>query len=308
MRFSHVSASESDERLFLLIVETGSLKAAAERIGADPSAVSRRLAALESRLGQQLIRRSRRGSSPTDVGRRYYDGLAPLVAQQDALEAAVTGETDEPRGLLRVTAPPEFGVRFVVPVLEGLERKHGELSIQLALGSSFYDLEGGGLDAAVRIGHLSDSALRVRRLGNVPRTMVAAPDYLDRRGRPGAAPDLKGHRFLGYRTTDGRGRFSLITAEGQRREVTVHLSFTVDSISTLVRLTEAGDGIVLGPQWAFAQGLAAGRLERVLPDVGFDAPPVQVLYAGHRYLPARTRAFIEAMTAAVAAEPNLESG
>lgn len=296
----------SDERLFLLIVEAGSLKAAAERIGSDPSAVSRRLAALEARLGQQLIRRSTRGSTPTDVGRRYYAGLAPLIAQQDALEASIADETDAPRGFLRVTAAPEFGVRFVVPVLERLRRTYPELTVQLALGSAFVDLEAAGLDVAIRIGRLPDSALRVRRFGRVPRTLVASPAYLAEHGRPTTVAELASHDFLGYRTTDGTARLELRSPQGQKREVTVRMGFTVDSIATLVRLAEEGRGMVYGPLWAHAEGLASGRVVRVLPDHGFDAPPVQALYPAQRYLPAKTRVFVEAMAAAVRAEPTLD--
>ncbi|MEM6787023.1 MAG: LysR family transcriptional regulator [Myxococcota bacterium] len=307
MRNKQLTPPDADERVFLRIVAAGSLKAAAAQIGADPSAVSRRLAALEARLGQQLIRRSTRGSTPTDVGRRYHEGLAPLVAQQDALEAAIRGDVDEPRGLLRVTAAPEFGVRFVVPVLEEMRHRHRDLDVQLALGSAPFDLDAAGLDVAMRIGHLPDSALRSRRLGRVPRTLVASPAYLHDAGCPVAPADLPGHRFLGYRTVDGTQRLTLLSARGGRDEVTVRLGFTVDSIATLVRLAVAGEGIVYGPRWAYAEGLAAGTLTRVLPNHHFDAPPIHALYPARRYLPAKTRVFIEAMARAVKGAAHLEA-
>lgn len=308
MRESHqaLERPDSDERLFLRIVESGSLKAAAEQIGADPSAVSRRLAALEARLGHELVRRSTRGSTPTDVGRRYYEGLSPLIEQQDALESSIANETDEPRGILRVTAAPEFGVRFVVPVLEQIQGRHPDLAVQLALGSSFYDLEAAGLDAAIRIGRLPDSSLVVRRLARVPRVLVAAPSYIERRGRPATVAALAAHRFLGYRTTDGTAHLQMRSPEGQSREVTVRSNFTVDSISTLVRLTEAGRGLCYGPLWAFANGLDSGHLERLLPKHQLDAPPVQALFPSRRYLPAKTRAFVDAMAVSLAAAPTLD--
>ncbi|MEM1416729.1 MAG: LysR family transcriptional regulator [Myxococcota bacterium] len=291
---------DSDERVFLRIVEGGSLKAAAAQLGVDPSAVSRRLAALEARLGLQLLQRSTRGSVPTDVGARYYEGLADIVAREDALEASLkTG--DAPSGHLRVTAPPEFGVRFVVPVLEALERAHPLLSVELSLGTGFADLGAAGIDVAVRIGSLADSSLRARRLGSVPRTLVAAPAYLEAHGTPGALAELEAHTFVGYL---GRGGSFPIRTEhhGQTR---LRARFTVNSIPTLVRLVEDGRGLFHGPLWAMDAALAAGRVVRVLPELAFPAFPVHALYGTQRYVPAKTRAFVDAMVASVAGEASL---
>jgi len=299
---------DSDERLFVRIVESGSLKAAASQLGADPSSVSRRLAALEARLGQQLLRRSTRGSRPTEAGARYFEGLAQIVAQQDALEAAVAGERDAPQGRLHVTAPPEFGVRFVVPVLESLQRAHPQLIVELALGTAFSNLSERGLDAAVRIGKLRDSSLHARRLGLVPRVLVASPAYLDAAGRPTQLAEISGHRFVSYLTQNGRNSLGATGPDGRALTLEVEPAFTVNSISTLVRLVESGAGINLAPLWAFEASLAAGRVVALLPDHHFDAYPVQVVYPTRRYLPAKTRAFIEAMAEHVAAQPSLDSG
>lgn len=303
-----VTPPDSDERLFLRIVEAGSLKVAAAQLGSDPSSVSRRLAALEARLGQQLLRRSTRGSKPTEAGARYYEGLAALIAQQDALEAAVAGERDEPQGRLHVTAPPEFGVRFVVPVLEQLRAKHPQLVVELRLGTGFSKLSEQGLDAAVRIGKLPDSSLKARKLGTVPRVLVASPGYLDERGRPSAAEQLGEHRFVSYLTHNGVNRIKLSAPGGPALELEVRPVFTVNSISTLVRMVEAGAGVTLAPRWAFEASLAAGRVVSLLSDHGLEAYPIQIVHPSRRYLPAKTRVFIEAMAAHLRAQPSIDSG
>ncbi len=300
--------SDSDERLFLRIVETGSLKAAAQQVGSDPSAVSRRLSALEARLGQQLVRRSTRGSRPTEAGARYYEGLSQLVAQQDALEASVADTTDAPQGRLRVSAPPEFGVRFVVPVLEALQRAYPALHVELSLGTRFSDLAVEDLDVAIRIGTLRDSALRARRLGRVPRTLVAAPRYLETHGTPTEVADLPSHRFVGYLAPGGFQTLRMKTADSQARETKVRPHFTVNSISTLVRLVEAGQGLFYGPLWAFSDSLVQDRVVPVLPELRFDAYPFHAVYQGRRYLPAKTRTFIDAMLEHVATADGLHSG
>ena len=302
-----VAPPDSDERLFLRIVEAGSLKAAAAQLGSDPSSVSRRLAALEARLGQQLLRRSTRGSKPTEAGARYYEGLAALVAQQDALEAAVAGERDEPQGRLHVTAPPEFGVRFVVPVLEQLRDQHPQLLVELKLGTAFSKLSEQGLDAAVRIGKLPDSSLRARKLGTVPRVLVASPAYLEQMGTPSTAGELGEHRFVAYLTRNGVNLLRLRAPDDQAVELEVRPVFAVNSISTLVRMVEDGAGISLAPLWAFEASLASGCVVSLLPDHGLEAYPIQIVHPSRRYLPAKTRAFIEAMAAHLRAQPSIDS-
>jgi len=164
--------TDTDERLFLRVVEAGSLKAAAAFLGKDASTLSRRVAALEERLGVKLLVRSTRRTTPTDAGQRYYEGLRDLVAQQEALEAEVSRTTETPHGQLRVTAPVDFGARFVVPVLARLQESAPDLVVECVLGSGYLDLAEHGLDVAVRVGKLPDSALIARRLGAVPRVLV----------------------------------------------------------------------------------------------------------------------------------------
>ncbi|ACY18305.1 LysR family transcriptional regulator [Haliangium ochraceum] len=300
-----LAPSDTDERLFLRIVEAGSLKAAAEQLGTDPSSISRRLAALEARLGQRLLRRSTQGSRPTEAGERYYQGLVDIIAQQDALEAAVGRLRDEPQGRLRVTAPPEFGVRFVVPVLEQLVRAHAELSVELSLGTGFSNLAEQGLDVAVRIGTLPDSSLRARRLGSVPRLLVAAPSYLETHGTPRAVPDLAAHRFVSYATDNGVSTLRLSDASGHQHELQVRPYFVVNSIATLVRMVEDGAGMIYAPRWAFERALDDGRVVELLADHSSQPFPLQAVYLGRHYVPAKIRAFIDAMAAHVAGQRSL---
>ena len=297
--------ADSDERLFLRVVEAGSLKAAAEQLGTDPSTVSRRLASLEARLGVKLLQRSTRRSSPTDAGARYFEGLRQLVDQQEALEAEISGTVDTPRGRLRVTAPVDFGARFVVPVLEELQRQAPELEVELMLGSGFYDLVEQGIDVAIRIGRLRDSTLIARKLGMVPRVLVAAPEYLERRGVPRVPADLEAHDFIFYARGNADSPLELVGPDGETATVLVRGRFTVNSVSGICALVEAGRGLHLGPLWAFDDAIAAGRLQALLPDYSLRAYPLQAVYPPSPYVPAKSRAFIELMARRVQAEPVL---
>jgi DNA-binding transcriptional LysR family regulator len=174
----------ADLRRFLRVVELGSLRAGAADAGLEPSSVSRRLTALERRLGTKLLERSGARSRPTEAGRRYYDHLRSLLGQMDVIEAEIAGETDTPKGLLRVHAPIDFGQRFVTRWLLDFRRLHPQVDFELILSSRSADIASEGADLALRIGRLQDSVLLARKLADVPRALVASPGYLSRRGCP----------------------------------------------------------------------------------------------------------------------------
>lgn len=296
----------SDERLFLLVVEAGSLTAVARRVGANASTVSRRLARLEEKLGVKLLQRSTRRSTPTDAGARYYAGLRRLVDEQQALEAEVSGASEVPHGLLRVTAPVDFGARFVVPVVEALQADAPELQVQLVLGSGFMDLAEHGIDVAVRIGRLPDSALIAKRLGAVPRVLVGAPAYLDRRGRPRCLADLAEHDFVLYSPGRLEASFEVGLPAGGSERVLLRGRVSVNSVTGIRHLVEAGAGLHLGPRWAAEEGLAAGRVEELLADHRLPAFPLHALYRPTPWVPAKIRAFVDGLAAHLRQQPALQ--
>jgi len=285
---------DDKEQTFLKVVETGSFRAAAELLNTDPSSVSRKIAALEARLGVRLLQRSTRRSAPTDVGAEYYDGLSRLMSEQAALEARISGETDTPTGLLRVTAPVDFGARFVTPVLQGMQTEHPALLVDLTLGSGFFDLPSQGIDVAIRIGTLPDSSLIARKLGTVPRVMVASQAYLDRMGTPESIVDLKNHNFILY----GRNPrpIEITTPDGRKTNFEVSGRFSVNSVTSICSLARAGQGIHVGPMWAHREDLAAGNLVALLPNHSLGPFPIHALYRATAYVPAKIRQFIDRMT------------
>ncbi|MEO1188653.1 MAG: LysR substrate-binding domain-containing protein, partial [Pseudomonadota bacterium] len=251
--------ADPNELLFLRVVEAGSLKAAAEQISADPSVVSRRIASLEARLGVQLLKRSTRRSSPTKAGERYYSGLRRLIDEQFALETEVAGTLDTPTGRLRIAAPVDFGGRFVAPVIAELQAKYPALAVDLVLGSAFADLVEAGIDVAVRIGALPDSSLIAKRIGAVPRVIVASKDYVDANGAPTRPSDLEKQPFIFY----GGGQRDLkikLNKKDESEIVTVYGSITANSVTAIRIFVRAGRGLHLGPVWAFEDGLSNGSI------------------------------------------------
>ena len=288
-------AMETNEQIFIRVVEAGSLKAAAEQLGSDPSTISRKLTSLEERLGVRLIKRSTRRSSPTEAGIKYYEGIRRLRDEQSALEASISGESDKPRGLLRVTAPLDFGARFIVPVLHEMVLGSEGLKVELLLGSTHEDIIARDIDVAIRIGELPDSSLICRRLGSVPRVLVGSPDYLARRGQPMNLSDLSSHEFIFYSQRQERQPVKFQTPDGKTESVKVSGRITVNSVSALCNLVRDGAGLHVGPRWAFADGICSGEFVQILPDYPLQAYPLHALYASAAFVPAKIRTFINSL-------------
>lgn len=285
----------SAERIYLQVVEAGSLKAAAVLLGIEPSSVSRKIAALEKRLEVKLLRRSTQRSTPTELGQKYYDRLRHIVDEQAALEEEIRGGVAQLKGTLRVAAPADFGVQFVVPVIKAMQQQGPGLSVELLLGSHFENLLEQNIDVAVRVGELSDSALYARRLGDNPRVIVASPAYLVRHGTPHTVADLDDHEFILY--TPGQRRAPIIFADGRRHSIdNLKARITVNSAAAVRSLVRDGLGLHHGPRWLFRDEIHRGELVTLLPDQPLQAYPVHAVYTSRSYVPFKVKEFIRLMS------------
>lgn len=280
-------------RTFRAILAEGSLSGAARRLGVTLAVVSRRLAVLERRVGVRLIHRTTRALSPTEDGARLLDAIATALDGLDQAEAGLAGARDEPSGLLRVSAPVSFGRRFVAPVLGRLAARYPLLSVQLALSDRVVDLVAEGFDVAVRIGRPADSTAVMRRLADNRRILVASPAYLDGAGRPETPERLGGHAFLRY--GDASLPWKLHAGDGRMAELDAKARLRADSGDVVHDWALSGFGIMLKSAIDVADDLAAGGLERVLPDWHGGDAPVIALHSNARHLPLRTRVALDAL-------------
>jgi DNA-binding transcriptional LysR family regulator len=210
-----------------------------------------------------------------------------------AYEAAVSGISHTPiRGLLRITAPVQFGRRHVAPLVSGFLDAFPEIQVELVLNDRNLDLIEEGIDVAVRIGPLSDSSLLVRRVGEVRRVVIASPQYLTRRGTPARPADLAAHD-----TIFGTGRPSPLewrfgSAKGSR-VVRLTPRLLVNEIEAQLIAARAGRGIARVLSYQVVEDLAAGTLVRLLRP--FEPPPlpVQLVALGHVHMAPKVRAFLD---------------
>jgi LysR family transcriptional regulator, regulator for bpeEF and oprC len=272
---------------FARTVETGSFSAAARDLGLSQPNVSRYVAALEGHLQHRLLQRSTRKLHLTPEGERYYMEARRIL---DAVAEAESGLKSEisPAGLLRVACPTALAHEFVMPQVPIFLKAYPDIELDLQISDRFVNLIDEGAELALRIGHLSDSALRARRIGRFQRICVAAIDYLEDRGTPQTPQDLQDHDCIIYSLLSTGVLWQF---DGAELAVTGRLR--VNSPQAVREAVMAGLGIALGPAWLFEEGLKTGRLNRVL--VGYEAPPVPIhmLYVANRLLPRRALVFMD---------------
>lgn len=278
---------------FVSLAESGSFAAAAKRLARDPTVVSRRVQALEARLGVRLAERSTRKVALTEAGEAYLERIRPLL---DDLKAAAREATafaeGEPRGRLRLALPSAFGRLWIAPLLPLFLRKHPLVSIEATFSNAYVDLLGENYDLAVRLGDLPDSRLVARKVADRRRLLCAAPAYLAEHGVPTAPQELANHACLRFTGKPNPHVWEFRDSDGREQAWPISGPLASDEPEALVQAGIAGLGIVYGTDWLVGRELADGRLVRVLADWALpDEGGVYVVTPSKAGLPSKTRAF-----------------
>lgn len=277
---------------YLAVAETGSFKAAAKRLGITPQLASKYIRALEDTLGVQLFLRSTRRVRLTETGAAYFDRCARLLDDFDELLAAVRQDHIEPKGRLRVTAPTTFGIRHLVDVLSDFSDSYPDVTIDLHLTDRFVDLLEEGVDVAIRIGTLSDSALVARRIATTSVPICASPDYLAAHPAPERPEDLAEHRCIIDTNFRDRDQWPFVV-DGTETKVRVGGRFFVNSASAARALALKGQGITLCPGYEVGPDLASGALVPLLADFQSHELGIFAIYPENRHLSAKVRVFVD---------------
>ncbi|HZQ71813.1 MAG TPA: LysR family transcriptional regulator [Burkholderiales bacterium] len=288
--------------VFSRVVATGSLSSAARELGLSPAMVSRRLSALEARLGVRLLNRTTRSLRLTDEGANYYDTCSRLLAEIDEAEAAVSVGRMEPRGTLKVALPASFGNRHIAPLVPRFAERYPNVQLALSLSDRTVNIIEEGFDLAVRIAHLEDSSLAARRLAPNRRVVCASPEYLRRNGTPRAPQDLARHNCI--TSTDFSMTWDYTDPGGQAGSVRVSGRYACDNWEVLREWALAGLGVALKSTWDVRQHLEEGSLVPLFPGYTFGSDvAIYAVYPHRRYLPAKTRVFIEFLAESFGPEP-----
>jgi DNA-binding transcriptional LysR family regulator len=290
----------NDLLIFARVAELGSFSRAAERLGLPKSTVSRRLAALEQRVGERLLLRTTRRQTLTEFGLLLLEHARQVADEVDAVTALSEHRQAAPGGRLRVSMPSDFANLLLVDSLAAFVALHPAISLELDLSPRRVDLLGEGFDVAVRMGDLSDDALlAARRLAVFPTGLYAAPDYLAERGEPQTPADLAGHDAV--RQSRGNGEpadWTLVRGE-QRWHGLPPGRVSANSPELLLRLACAGAGIAAVPDHFASPGVRQGRLRRVLPQWCLPSVTAWAVFPGRKLMPAKTRVFVDMLLVAL---------
>ncbi len=277
-------------RVFVCVAEHSSFAEAGRRLNLSPTTVSRTIAALESRVGAQLLRRTTRSVRLTAEGALFLERCRAGLAEIDGAFDELRGRGSAPSGMLTITAPVMYGRLHIQPIVEELLKRYPGLQARLLLLDRVVNLVEEGIDVAVRIANLPDSSLHMLRVDEVRRVLCASPAYLAKRGRPQSLSDLRDHDVIWVEDEAGPHRgWGLDDARRFGRPA----RFSVNHAGAAVAAAVAGLGIVRTLSYQVADELAARRLEPLR--IGEEAPalPVSLLFQSGRRNHPNVRAFVD---------------
>jgi DNA-binding transcriptional LysR family regulator len=280
--------------VFVRAADAGSFAAAAPSLRMSSPMIGKHVRFLEDRLGAQLLNRTTRRQSLTEVGRAYYERCKLVLAEAEAADALAADLQSVPRGRLRISAPVTFGSWSLTPMLARYMRRYPEVLVDLRLNDRVVDLIDEGYDAAIRIAPMSDSSLIVRTLRPWRLIACASPAYLLERGVPRVPADLVEHECLGF-SYWGRRPWDTweFTGEGGTQQVKVSTRFQVNAGPALRAAALEGFGITLQAEDMLLDDLRAGRLVQVLPDFSAPSLPMHIVFPPSQRPTPKLRSFID---------------
>lgn len=289
--------------IFRKVAEVGSFSQAARELDLPKSSVSQKITLIEQDLGVRLLQRTTRRVSLTEVGERIFEAAGRILAEAEDIRAVVHHLDEEPRGLLRVTAPLDFGVEVIESLLPSFLARHPQLSLELDLSNRVVDLVSEGFDLALRATTrtLPESSLVGRPLLPIRMGLFASASWLDRHGTPIQIEQLRDVSALwftaGGRRTPGVWR---LQSGAKSVEIQVRAALRVNDMLAVTRAAVAGLGVALLPVFATSHLVHPGELVRILPDWGIDHGEIHALYPSRKHLPAKTRVFLDHLVRAFA--------
>jgi len=287
--------------VFIEVAQGLSFSGAAQRLGMAKGNVTKHIAWLEQSLGVQLLTRTTKSVSLTESGLSLLENGRELLDRVDSIDAAVRQSVKEPKGMLRLGAPPSFGAFHLVPIITAFSSAHPDIQVVLYLDDGRTDLVAEGLDMSVRIAtSLKDTSQVAQRLAVVPQLLVASPDYLRRRGTPQTIADLAAHECMVHALKSPTNIWTFMgdaqaagVATNSKATVRVHGTIRANYGEPLRHAALLGHGISMHPTYMVMQDIQEGRLVSVLPQfrpVGVD---IYAVFPSRKNMPVRVRTFLD---------------
>lgn len=278
--------------LFIRVVDLGSFSKAAAELGLGQPSATKLVAGLEKRLGSRLLHRSTRGVTPTEIGALYYDKCKIIAHHMDEAQTVSTLLQSQVRGALRISCSVAFGRRVLTPLVMRFMNLHPELQIELNFEDRYVNLVEQGIDVAIRMGALADSALGASYLGVNPWVVVGSGEYLAGKNIPLLPSDLAEHQALVYSTVQGDARWHFTGADGRVQTVLVRGPLRSNNLSALLVAARSGMGLAALPLYVADSSVRSSALVTVLSDWTLPSQEIHAVYPSPQLVPAKVTSFV----------------
>ena len=296
------------DRMFVAVLESGGFSRAAARLGTSSGQASKLVSKLEADLGVQLLNRTTRALSPTELGQAYFEQIKRLLEEFDALDDSVRHASGKASGRLGLTVPMSFGTAQLAPVLIDFARAYPDIQLDVSFSDRVVNLVDEGFDVAVRVGNPSDTSLIARKLCPMRVVTAASPAYLGEKGEPLAPAQLADHDCIIDTNFRDPGVWRFRTPEGEPVRVAVHGRLRFSNPEVCIAAAVAGLGVARVPSFIAGPRLARRELTQVLG--AFELPPsgLFVVYPPGRHLAARVRALVDFLSERFRGVPSWDQG
>lgn len=293
---------------FVRVVEVGSFTAVAEELNSSQPTISRQISTLEEQLKARLFLRTTRTLDLTNEGKRFYEEAINIIKATEKAQAAVSSDTDNLYGKLRIGGTAPFTRIQLLPRFKKFLEQWPDLEIEFVMSDRIVDPHEQNLDVSIRIGHVSDSSLKAVHLSNMRRITVAASEYLERFGTPKFPSDLVHHKCVAFNALPNPDIWQFWNNEtGETTQVKLDSYITSDSADTAAYAVVCGLGIGLAPDWAFTEAIKSGHIKRILERFEPPTMPINIVYPNRRALPRRIELLVEYLVEDFKAKPVIET-
>jgi DNA-binding transcriptional LysR family regulator len=280
---------------FAEVVETGSFTAAAERLGITKAVVSQQVAKLEQAFETTLLVRTTRSVRPTEEGRAFYERCARVLSEAQEAFDGLEADDRAPSGMLRLTAPFDYGVAVVVPAIAEFQRRHSACTADILISDQTLDPVEKDIELAIRVGWLNDSNLRARRIGSFQQILVGTPDLAARLADEAKPDEIATLPFVANSLLRDPLGWTFSDGEGRERSVRFAASLVIDATLGALEAVRSGVGASVLPDYAAQADLASGRLVRLLPDWRLKSGGIYAVTPATRFRRARVSAFLDVL-------------
>lgn len=278
---------------FVSVVETGSFTAAAERLGITKAVVSQQVARLEAEFQTSLLVRTTRKVQPTEAGHAFYlRCVAILRDAEDAFDELAEGTTN-PSGMLRLTAPFDYGIRVVVPIISAFMQRYPACKVDAILSDQVLNIMSDNIEVAIRVGWLTETGLQARKIGTFRQLLVASPAMAPQIAQLTGPEGIAKLPFVANSALRDNLRWHFSLNDIERRDVTVQASVFLNATLAVHGAVCNGMGLSVLPDYAVEDDLAAGRLIQVLPQWRLPSGGIHAVFPAARFRPAKVRAFVD---------------